>query len=63
MSEDREARIGRFAQLIWESEGRPAGQDLRHWYMAVKLVDAAAQPDPLASPDAEPADSTSPPLR
>ncbi|GLQ87465.1 DUF2934 domain-containing protein [Dyella flagellata] len=37
-STDRQARIREIAHSIWESEGRPAGQQMRHWLMAEKLV-------------------------
>ncbi|RPE74797.1 DUF2934 domain-containing protein [Vulcaniibacterium tengchongense] len=36
----RRARIERLAHEIWESEGRPEGQSLRHWSMAERLVEA-----------------------
>lgn len=32
--------IREFAYLIWESEGKPHGQDARHWNMACKLADS-----------------------
>ena len=32
-----EHRIRDFAHQIWESEGRPEGQAIRHWAMAVEL--------------------------
>lgn len=35
---ERHARISEIAHSIWESEGRPAGQEVRHWLMAEKLV-------------------------
>lgn len=34
-----EQRIRELAFQIWESEGRPAGQQERHWQMACKLVE------------------------
>lgn len=34
----RHARISEIAHSIWESEGRPVGQETRHWLMAEKLV-------------------------
>ncbi|WP_201312963.1 DUF2934 domain-containing protein [Dyella sp. EPa41] len=37
---DREERIRQMAHRIWESEGRPYGQDERHWHMAERLVEA-----------------------
>lgn len=37
-SAERHARISEIAHSIWESEGRPSGQALRHWHMAEKLV-------------------------
>lgn len=36
-----EQRIRDFAYQIWESEGRPDGQEQRHWAMATKLAEAA----------------------
>ncbi|GAB6387690.1 DUF2934 domain-containing protein [Stutzerimonas marianensis] len=45
-----EQRIREFAYDIWVSEGRPEGQDARHWEMARKLVEAEK-----AKPDAKPA--------
>lgn len=33
-------RISEFAYQIWESEGKPEGQESRHWEMARKLVEA-----------------------
>ncbi|KPA91289.1 DUF2934 domain-containing protein [Pseudomonas sp. RHF3.3-3] len=41
MSTD-EKRIREFAYQIWESEGRPDGQEARHWEMARKLAEAEA---------------------
>lgn len=41
MSVDEEA-IRQLAQLIWETEGRPEGQQSRHWEMATKLAESAA---------------------
>jgi hypothetical protein len=42
MSNDTERleRIRQMAHRIWESEGRPHGQDERHWHMARRLVEA-----------------------
>ncbi len=37
-----EKRIKEFAYLIWESEGKPDGQEHRHWEMARKLAEAEA---------------------
>ncbi len=41
MSTD-DKRIREFAYQIWESEGKPAGQENRHWEMARKLAEAEA---------------------
>jgi len=38
---DREERIRDMAHRIWESEGRPQGQEQRHWKMAERLVAAS----------------------
>ncbi|WP_153786529.1 DUF2934 domain-containing protein [Pseudomonas sp. EMN2] len=37
-----EKRVREFAYQIWESEGKPAGQEIRHWEMARKLAEAEA---------------------
>lgn len=34
-----EQRVREFAYQIWESEGRPAGHEYRHWEMACKLAE------------------------
>lgn len=41
MSTD-DKRVREFAYQIWESEGKPEGQDARHWEMACKLAEAEA---------------------
>ncbi|MHC8354037.1 DUF2934 domain-containing protein [Pseudomonas sp. LB3P81] len=41
MSTD-EKRVREFAYQIWESEGKPEGQEARHWEMARKLAAAEA---------------------
>ena len=33
-----EFSIRELALQIWENEGRPEGQETRHWYMAVRLL-------------------------
>ena len=47
-------RIRELAHQIWESEGKPHGQDARHWEMARKLAEAEAltpsKPKPAAKP-------------
>ncbi len=35
-------RVREFAYQIWESEGKPQGQEARHWEMARKLAEAEA---------------------
>jgi hypothetical protein len=40
---ERRERIGALARQIWEAEGRPDGQDQRHWLMAERLVEAELQ--------------------
>lgn len=37
-----EKRVREFAYQIWESEGRPEGQEARHWEMALRLAEAEA---------------------
>ena len=45
-------RIRELAHQIWESEGKPHGEDARHWEMARKLAEAEAltpsKPKPAA---------------
>jgi hypothetical protein len=38
---EREERIRQMAHRIWESEGRPQGQQERHWRMAQRLIEAS----------------------
>ena len=52
MSTD-DKRIREFAYQIWESEGKPEGQEARHWEMACKLAEAEAlAPKKTAKPAA-----------
>lgn len=37
---ERQQRTRELARQIWEAEGRPDGQELRHWGMAERLVEA-----------------------
>lgn len=37
---DQDLRVKQLAYRIWESEGRPSGQEQRHWDMALKIVQA-----------------------
>lgn len=37
-----EETVRQLAQLIWETEGQPVGQEARHWEMATKLAESAA---------------------
>ena len=53
--DQREARIRQLAEEIWEAEGRPDGQELRHWGMAERLVDAEIR---AAAEDHEPPNTT-----
>ena len=49
MNNDQQ-RIRELAYQIWESEGRPAGQDERHWQMACKLLQSEQQGDLQPAP-------------
>ena len=51
MSND-DKHIREFAYQIWESEGRPEGQEARHWEMAHKLAQAQALAPSKAAPKA-----------
>ena len=35
----REQSIRERAYLIWESEGRPVGKDVEHWWQAEREID------------------------
>ncbi|WP_338659961.1 DUF2934 domain-containing protein [Pseudomonas bubulae] len=52
MSND-DKHIREFAYQIWESEGRPEGQEARHWEMAHKLAQAQALAPSKAAPKAK----------
>ncbi len=43
MIEEVEYRIRERAHGIWESEGRPAGRALDHWFMAARELERAPQ--------------------
>lgn len=43
MSEQQDQRIRELAYQIWESEGRPEGEEARHWEMARKLAESEQQ--------------------
>ncbi len=47
MENDREARIRERAYALWEQEGRPQGEDLRHWVTALSELDGE-DPTPAA---------------
>ncbi|PLR61687.1 hypothetical protein QCBJ_19525 [Pseudomonas sp. QC2] len=47
-------RIRELAHQIWESEGKPHGEDARHWEMARKLAEAEALTPSKLKPTAKP---------
>jgi hypothetical protein len=55
--DSREDRIRAKAHSLWEADGRPEGEDRRHWEEAARLVDdedhraAKAATDPNGNPD------------
>ncbi|AZE94533.1 hypothetical protein C4J95_2516 [Pseudomonas orientalis] len=55
---NEDKRIRELAHQIWESEGKPHGEDARHWEMARKLAEAEAltpsKPKPAAKPKTAP---------
>jgi len=60
-----EKRVREFAYQIWESEGKPEGQEARHWEMARKLAEAESLA-PKAAPrktKAKPAAPVAPPSK
>lgn len=58
MSEE-DLRVRQLAYRIWESEGRPSGQDQRHWDMALKIVEAERGSGNLTPVDELPLDNLS----
>jgi hypothetical protein len=57
MPQTREERIREKAQALWEKEGRPNGQESRHWEEAEKLVneaDSIAAGQPAKDPSHQP---------
>jgi hypothetical protein len=53
----QEERIREKAHAMWEQEGRPTGQELRHWEEAEKAVveaDSIAAGQPSKNPAHEP---------
>ena len=66
MSTD-DKRIREFAYQLWESEGKPSGQEKRHWEMARKLTEAEAlapskPPKAASKSTASKADGAKPPV-
>ena len=51
---DQDLRVRQLAYRIWESEGRPTGQEQRHWDMALKIVNAERTSGEAASGDIPP---------
>jgi hypothetical protein len=49
MTNDHEQLTRELAHHIWESEGCPQGEELRHWQMAERLLEASAAKAPTAS--------------
>jgi Protein of unknown function (DUF2934) len=57
MTATREQRIREKAHALWEQEGRPAGQESRHWEEAEKQVteaDSIAAGEASKNPTDEP---------
>lgn len=50
---DDELRVRQLAYRIWESEGRPEGQEQRHWEMAQKIVAAERESGRDSRPEIE----------
>lgn len=43
MTDDRQERIRERAYALWEQEGRPEGDDLRHWVAALEEFGSEAR--------------------
>jgi hypothetical protein len=59
MDQTKEERIREKAHSMWEQEGRPEGQDSRHWEEAEKQLveaDSVAAGQPSKDPKREPRD-------
>lgn len=50
---DDELRVRQLAYRIWEAEGRPEGQEQRHWEMALKIVAAERESGERVRPELE----------
>ena len=51
--DERQQRTRALARQIWEAEGRPDGQELRHWGMAERLVEAEIAAHAMEQRDAD----------
>ena len=64
---DKERRIREAAYRVWEAEGRPDGQERRHWANAAQQIDAEdsapAQPAPASDESAMRTEPASPTVR
>lgn len=49
--DDRDELIRRRAYAIWESEGRPEGQDQRHWEQACRELAEQERPNSTQEAD------------
>ncbi|MGO4570076.1 DUF2934 domain-containing protein [Rhizobium sp. 2YAF20] len=54
MAYDREPEIRKRAYELWEQEGKPEGDDLRHWLMALEQFGNGAAPPARAKRTARP---------
>jgi len=52
----REQRVREIAYRLWEQEGRPSGQDRRHWEMAEAIARDERLEGEDSGEDAEPTD-------
>jgi Protein of unknown function (DUF2934) len=50
---ENEDRIRQRAYEIWEQEGRPQGEDMRHWLQAFQEIAADADSRPARKPRAK----------
>ncbi|WP_404361890.1 DUF2934 domain-containing protein [Marinobacter sp.] len=57
-----DVRIQETAYHLWESEGRPSGQDKRHWELARQMLSADESPANIPRADELPPQETPGPM-
>lgn len=45
-----QAKVAKTAFQLWEEDGRPHGRDQEHWFRAIEVLKAEAQPEHAPAP-------------